>query len=632
MLIRTPIPYALKLCHSITKYYHNTYTTSKKPSFRIRTINKKELTYERLHKFLCQCRDIELAGFNLIGVKDSIDKLYKVLEHNYYFDTVVSINDWVGDCYDFEMSMEVEPNYFSNGFINHNTYLDGTVAALNCLLKPGYRVGLISSSFRQAKYIFAEIEKLYAQSSILQEACERAPVKGTDNCYLRFKSVGGMPPSYIEALPLGTDGAKIRGSRFYLIIIDELAQIPDLIIDLVVRPMGATSNSPMERVRRLEHQKRLIEAGLATEDDFDKETVNKMIMTSSGYYKFNHMWRRMKDYWRQMDIAEANGEESPYSVWQVPYWDLPKGFLDIPNIQEAQRVMSKAEFQMEYEAAMVSDSEGFFKASLVEQCMIGSGHIVELSGSSDGRYVVGVDPNQGGAASTGVVVIKIGSTNRLTLVLELKDKTTQELTMAIQDLCTRFNVVRIFMDKGGGGKAICDLLEEGYNDFDPIIDRTNPDHKHLEGKHILEMINFTPAWIQEANFTTKSLLEDKKLLLPEVPISSTSDKIGKKHETVNTLKSQLLNIVVTQTATGVLHFDTPTKGQNKDLYSAFILGGYGVRFLEKEFDLDDVPLIHTFGGMVRPHGNTAGGHFNQIGTSSQGGLVSEAALLKKKIK
>jgi intein/homing endonuclease len=628
------IPHALQLCHSITKYYHNTYTTSKKPSFRIRVGNKKEISYERLHKFLTQCREIEASGFYLPGVKDEINKLYTILKYNYYFDTVANVEDWVGDCYDFEMDMcdNTEPNYFSNGFINHNTFTLGVLAALSCMLYPGYRVGLIAPVFRQSKMIFAEIEKLYAKSTLLKEACEKRPTRGSDTCYLKFKSVSGMTPSYIEALPLG-DGNKIRGSRFYLIVVDELAQVPDQTLDMVVRPMGATSLAPMERVRRLEQQTRLIELDLATAEDFEEERVNKMVMTSSGYYKFNHMWRRMKDHWSQMEVAEQRGEYCPYSVWQIPFWDLPEGFLDKNNIEEARRVMSHSEFRMEYEAAMISDSEGFFQASMIEACTLGSGHSIQMRGTKGSQYVLGVDPNQGGKASTGVVIIQIGMVNRIVAVLELKNRTIPELTKAVQDLCKQFNVIRIFMDKGGGGKAISDLLEEGYNGEEPIIDITNKEHIHLPGRHILEPVNFNPAWISEANFTTKSMLEDRKLLFPETPVGATSDLEARYYESINTMKSQMLNIVVTRTATGILHFDTPTKGQNKDLYSALILAAHGARMIERELEEEQEPLLFNSGGLIRMH-NQPSNDFRDIAAgapTSFGINPLAAAVLKKKV-
>lgn len=517
------------------------------------------------------------------------------------------------------------------------TFILGVLATLSAILYPGYRVGLVGPSFRQSKMIFSEVEKIYSNSSILREATEKRPIRGSDTCYLKYKAVGGHNGSFIEALPLGNDGAKIRGSRFYLICVDELAQVPDKILDMVLRPMGATKLDPMKNVRKLEQQKKLIEAGLATADDFEEETVNKMVMTSSGFYKFNHMYRRMKSYWSKME-----DKDSKYSVFQIPYTLLPEGFLDKENIAEAERVMSNHEFRMEYMAEMISDSEGFFKASLLEACTSISDFSLKLRGDKNKQYIIGVDPNQGGDASCGVVVIEIGSPNKIVNVIELKKLTTQDLTKAIQDLCQQYNVIRIFMDKGGGGKAVCDLLEEGYNNQEPIIDRTNEDHKHKNGRHILEMINFTTSWISDANFSTLSLFEDTKLLFPTQPLSSSKDrtvaaridKESMQYENITTLKKQLLNIIVTQTNSGALHFDTPKKGQNKDLYSALILAGYGIKIIEKEAEVDDEPVLHNASGMVRRHvGNNSWDTLNKTGPTvsiAQKGI--EHAVLQKRIK
>ncbi|MCK4526428.1 hypothetical protein KAW18_03585 [candidate division WOR-3 bacterium] len=565
-------------------------------------------------KLIRSCNRTHIVTVKKIKYSIELAEKYNILTEDYYklkkiIDLDLSFVKMVESKYFFAPTIDVEVEnescYWSNGMISHNS-----------------------------KMIFAEVEKLYAQSSILREACDKPPTRGSDVCYLRFKSVGGMTPSYIEALPLGADGSKIRGSRFYLVLIDEFAQMPPKIIDTVLMPMGATSLAPMERVRRLEQKTHLISLGLASEDDFEQESVNKMIMTSSGFYKFNHMWKRMKDHWLQEDLAEKEGIEGQYAVWQVPYWDLPEGFLDQNNVDEAKRVMSSSEFRMEYEAEMVSDSEGFFKASLIESCSIDSGFTIEMRGDPKAQYIIGVDPNQGGRASCGIVILRIGTVNKIVNVLELRTQTTQQLTQIIQNLCDKLNVIRIFMDKGGGGKAVCDLLEEGYNGKTPIIDRTNDDHRHLSGSHILELIYFNPAWIADANFTVKSMLEDKKLLFPEPPIGSTLDIEAASYTTVTTLKSQMLNIIVTQTSTGILHFDTPQKGQKKDLYSALLLAAYGARVVEKEMEGEGDPVLFNSSGYVRPH-NIQGATFDLI--TSQGGNVARksvihAAVLKKKFK
>jgi hypothetical protein len=502
------------------------------------------------------------------------------------------------------------------------TFLLGVNATLHALLYPGYRVGLIAPSFRQSKMIFAEVEKIYQRAPILREACAKKPTRGSDTCFLKFKGTDYSNGSFIEALPIGVDGAKIRGSRFYLVQIDELAQMPTDIIDLVVRPMAAVSLEPMQRVRERQHQEEMIRQGIATEDDFADEAANKMIMTSSGYFKFNHMWHRMKSYWKAI---KEEGENTKYAVHQVPYQLLPKGFLDAENIKEARRTMSSIEFMMEYEAAMVSDSDGFFKASMLEACTLGSTFSIRLVGQRGKEYVMGIDPNQGGKASCGVIIIEVGSPHKIVYVAGLKKKTTQEMVMEFQRLSNTFNVVRIFMDSQGGGNAIMDLLREGYNNHEPILDPNDELSKGKTGKYILRMINPAPSWINDANFDTLAMLEHKDLRFPEAP--SSADSIAEKlYEEVRILKAQMLNIVVTQTARGVRHFDTPKKGQNKDLYSATILAAWGVREMYRE--LVEVDVVLESQGLVRPH--QQGSRFTQSVAGSGMRYLKNAVLTKTK--
>lgn len=582
---------------------------------RYRFHNRKNLSYNILDKIV---NATELYSAD----PDTYNKLLRIRNRNYYFDEVVSVEKWSGDCYDFEMGMDVEPNYFSNGFICHNTFLLGVNAVLHALLYPGYRIGLIAPSFRQSKMIFSEVEKIYQRSAILREACEKKPVRGSDTCYLKFKGTDQSNGSFIEALPVGVDGAKIRGSRFYLVQIDELAQMPPDIIDLVVRPMAAVSLEPMQRVREHERQVELIERGLATEDDFAEVAANKMIMTSSGYFKFNHMWDRMRSYWRAM---KEEGEKTKYAVHQIPYQLLPKAFLDAENIKEARRTMSHIEFIMEYEAVMVSDSDGFFKASMLEECTIGSGFSIKLNGANNKEYVLGVDPNQGGKASCGVIIIEMGSPHKIVYVQELKKRTTQEMVMEFQRLVGAFRITRIFMDSQGGGKPIRDLLQEGYNNHEPILDVDDDTNKGTQGRRILKLVNPTPAWINDANFDTLALFEHKELIFPAAPVSS--DPIAEKlYEEVRVLKSQLLNIVVSQTARGVRHFDTPKKGQNKDLYSALVLAAWGVREIYRESLEEEVVLQAK--GLIRPH--VPGAQFKNINAIPMGQDYLKSAVLTRK--
>ena len=81
---------------------------------------------------------MEISSKNIKRFNDEMvsDDLNTTKE--YYFDLIKNVEDWTGDCYDFMMDMEEEPNYFANGFINHNTFLLGALAVLSSLLYPGY--------------------------------------------------------------------------------------------------------------------------------------------------------------------------------------------------------------------------------------------------------------------------------------------------------------------------------------------------------------------------------------------------------------------------------------------------------------------------------------------------------------
>ena len=503
-----------------------------------------------------------------------------------------------------DAEVENEHCYFAGGFINHNS-----------------------------KFIFNEVEKIYQRSHIVREACVKRPTRGADTYSLEFRGTDRSNGSYIAALPVGVDGSKIRGSRFYLIEIDELAQMQPEIIDMVIRPMAAVSSEPMQRVRERERQKELIKRGLASEEDFEGEAANKMIMASSGYFKFNHMWDRMRAYWKAMKDPKIADR---YAVHQVPYQLMPEAFLDMENINSSKLQMSTIEFRMEYEAAMVSDSDGFFKASMLDACTIGSDFSLRIVGEPGKEYVMGVDPNQGGSAACGVVVIEVGDPHKLVYINEIKGKTTQKMTAAIQELCENFNIVKIFMDSQGGGKPIKDLLQEGYGNKTPILDIDDDLTRSHSGKRILKMVNPSVQWINDANFDTLALIEHKEIRFPVMPKSEKTDKAEDKtdaiseklYEKVKVLKSQMLNIVVTQTARGSRHFDTPTKGQNKDLYSALILACWGVREMDRQ-SMERVQKLHAQ-GLVRPH--SKGSQFAQAVNAGPGESWMENAIPKKRIK
>ena len=451
------------------------------------------------------------------------------------------------------------------------TFLNAVFACLKAMLYPGHRVGLLAPTFRQSKFVFDECTKLYHRSPIMQMACERKPTTQSDNCYIRFKATGTKNPSMIQAIPLG-DGTKIRGSRFFTILCDEFPHIPEEIFNMVIRPMAATVAEPMENVRKLARQKEMLHKGLITQEEIDEDTVtNQIIITSSGYFTFNHMYKLYQAYKDEMERGNDN-----YAVYRVPFTLLPEGFLDSKSIEAAQREMSSLEFRMEYEAAFIPDTDAFYKASLLEACST-TGFSTRVAGEYEKSYCLGIDPARS-EDSFAICVAELGVPSKIVHAVEIQKMPFPQMCELIEDLCDAFNVQSIYMDAGGGGLAIKDILAENNRGHraGPLLDPNDEVHQAKSGRHILTMCNFGTDFISESNFAALRLLEHRDLLFPSIPREEEPTPAQEEGwQTIQTMKQQMQMIELSETPTGKHHFDVP-KGeghgkQKKDLYTAFML-------------------------------------------------------------
>jgi len=452
------------------------------------------------------------------------------------------------------------------------SFLLSVVSALYALLYPGKRVLIMSPSFRQSKMVFDELKKRYIGSPIFREACQKKPIVGSDMCYLNLRGLGDRPGSSIEAYPLG-DGTRIRGLRGHFILVDEFAQVPEEIFEMVIRPMGATTTSPMENVRRLQILRDRLERGFLTEEEYrlEKEGMqtNKIVGVTSAYYQFNHVYKRIQKY--QKEIEKGSDK---YGLCYVSYEDMSEGFLDANNVAEAKATMSRIEFNLEYRAIWESDSDGVFKASLLESCK-GRNCPIRLEGEIGKKYIVGIDPARSSDAFA-VVVIEIGNPSFVVHAFEATGEKFPRMAQIVYEFCTKFDVTLAMMDagSGGGGIAIKDILSsDQFSKGHLILDMDDEDHKKLTGKRILRMHDPKPASLAEANYSALNLLEQGLLKFPFPPVDGNEDK-EEVYESINKMMTQTTSITVTETKSGLAHFDIPATGKGdrkKDLYSAFIL-------------------------------------------------------------
>jgi len=265
--------------------------------------------------------------------------------------------------------------------------------------------------------------------------------------------------------------------------------------------------------------------------------------------------------------------------------------------------MSSLQFQMEYMAAFIPDTDAFYRASLLDSCSRTT-FFPQVVGSPEKSYCLGVDPART-EDSFAICVIELGKPSKVIHAVELKKQPFPKMAALIDELSERFNLDSIYMDAGGGGLAIKDILAENPNGDTrgAILDVEDEIHLMRNGRHILKMCNFTSDFIEKSNHAALRLLEQRDLLFPTLPtVEEPSHAVEESWQTIQAMKQQMQMIELSETPTGKQHFDVP-KGeghgkQKKDLYTAFMLAARSAYDCLWAEHMPESIMHH--GGVVKP--------------------------------
>jgi hypothetical protein len=500
---------------------------------------------------------------------------------------------------------ETEYDILSRG--NGKTFINAVTAVLRAILNPGHRVGLIGPSFRQSKMIFAEIEKLYERSPYFQATCKKPPSKTPESCYITFKAAPGVNGSWIEALPIGTDGAKIRGARFYDVIVDEAAQVDPHVLDTVVRGFMATSADPMARVEYVQQQYERVKRGEIAESEIDTGENNKLILSSTAFYQYNHLWTRVQEAikiitggykkCRRENNVEGikkytlkgiplNGGQIPHrwmsngelSLTAFTYLDPPRGFMSEKSIAQAKRDMSDYTFRMEYEAYFPPDSEGFFRREELNKCRAHRDFLCLDNPREGMRYAIGIDPartSDNFAISIWEIDTDAGSLN-LVRVMSYNSKAFTYMHREVRNVIKRFGVEYIEMDAGGGGTTIRDLLADKVNcpiGHSIILEQNFDEHRGMIGDRILgPLVQFSNYnWLQSTNNDLQSSIQHGRIRIAAEGGIILPPALEAMEDEMEAALVEMSSIVLTQRGDRQ-HWDTPNDTMRKDRYSAILVG------------------------------------------------------------
>ena len=553
----------------------------------------------------------------------------------------------------------------SRGF--GKSFLMALYCILKCVFVPGTKIVVVGAAFRQSKIIFEYMETIWRSSPILRSIFsgnDDGPRRDVDRCTMR------LGDSWTVAIPMG-DGSKIRGLRAHIIIADEFASISPDIYETVVAGFAAVSASPIENVKAEARKQAMKDMGVWNEEleSLTKKMGNQAIISGTADYSFKHFAKYWERYRRIIDskgdpqkLADIFGEEPSenfnwrdYSVIRIPYELIPKGFMDDKQVSRAKATIHTGIYNMEYAACFVKDSEGFFRRSLVESCVVDDKGSVVINdkpiifdavtkGNPNLQYVYGIDPASEKDNFSIVIlelhpdhsrVVCVWTTNRTNFKERQKTGLIDEhdfygfCARKIRNLMKIFPCARIGLDAQGGGVAIEEALhdknklKEGEQLIWPFIDyNKSKDTDSQPGLHILELVQFARAeWTAQANHGLRKDLEDKALLFPRfdnLTLGLTMDQEGKDilQDDLNPiydnlsecvleieeLKNELTTIVMSQTSTGAGardRWDTPeVKMQNgkkgrlrKDRYSSLIIANMMARQFRNQLQSVEYDVI-----------------------------------------
>lgn len=461
---------------------------------------------------------------------------------------------------------------------------------LYCLFNPGKRIVMVSETFRSSRRIVENIASWAAsERGILLRQTIVAQPKGDllkkrqDLFEIEFKNGAS-----IVALPMGGDPEKLRGYRCSVLGVDEGLRIPQVVIDTVLKPfLVATDVKEIQRrqhIRRREDQ--AIKNGRMKEEDRAEFTSNnKMIILSSASYSWQDLFTLYKQYLeriyaedeavlktlteeQKLKLLEKIEKEmkkerekekdktakASYLVHQLSYRVIHKDAIDATMREELEGdTMSENTKRREYGAEFVQDSDGFFRAKIMEECTLKGDNAptIEIVGEKDAQYLLAIDPNMAAGETAdhfAMVLIKIvdhkkfdGTTKKVGLVVHQYANAGAELKHHIAYLCyllQAFNVVYLAVDTSQGDNSdfvnICNESEHfktqkinlkpidadfGKETFDEIVPQIQ--RSYSKGlNRIVQKQYFHSAFQKAANMHMQDSFDRRSLLFAAKALAS----------------------------------------------------------------------------------------------------------------
>jgi len=508
------------------------------------------------------------------------------------------------------------------------SFIASVYCVLQCIFEPNTKILIAGPTFRTARAIFSNIEKI-VDSKGAELLMQAFGTKSKRNDLYEWEINGGS----IRAIPLS--GEKIRGFRANILVLDEFLLLPEEIIKNVLMPFLVAPQDMKRRIDIREMEDLLIKEGKMKEEERMVFTNNsKMIALSSASYTFENLYKTYQEWVNQ--ITSADKGESSYFVSQLGFEALPPEMIDKTIIEEAQSGgTSHSAFLREYCAQFTDGSDSYFSAKKMEECTLKDEYPHTLIRGTPGKkYIVGVDPNMSDSPNADYFAIA---------VMELDEETGVGILVHtyaglgnlnnhvkyFSYIMTNFDVVMLILDNAGSDifidtcnqsdvfkdnkiniKTIDFTSEAEGSEYEAEL-RSAKLQYNLSERRIAFSQVFSSNFIRKGNEYLQACIDYKKVLFAsrtcanekffseiiETKLPRELIFIGDKQEWTNLdfienqddfiyqTKKQCALVEYTTTSRGMQNFDLPqhlrrgssTTRARKDNYSAFMLANWGVK-------------------------------------------------------
>lgn len=435
------------------------------------------------------------------------------------------------------------------------TFLLGIYLVLYAMLYPGSRCGSMSRTIEQACFPLRKIEEeIYndeERGAILRQELSRKPSISEKSGCLVFRNGSIVLASVIK-----------RGRRFNVVVLDEYAEIDRKRVDTIIKPML--------NVKR--------KIGRDTESD------NRIIYSSTATYKWNHFYELV------CQFRELKKGNSPlHDILEFDIDDaLEAGVIDPVMVEEQRRDTPEIVFRMEHYNEFPDETIGFIRHLWLEDAARREPYEVEMFGDPNYEYIMGVDVARvEGGDNFAIAIIKImpRGKRRLVRIFTANGIPFQQMRDAIRYFMDIYNIVAIYMDSGGGGQAVRDLLTdpvqlspETGEKLLPVFEAGTKDLRgDQEGLYILRLVDPSPKTNHEIALLFKKDLQQGDLLFPQVAVHDLDPELEHANLEIKLAKTEISSVQAKPSG-NYFKFELP-RGDTKlrkDRWSAVILANYGV--------------------------------------------------------